>query len=575
MFKYQRVMKMKKLHVFQLVLSTALLFLVGCGANKMINDAGTIAYEVSPKPLVMEGDSVDVSITIKYPPKFFNKNAVVVVTPVIEWQGGNAAFDKVTLQGEKVQGNGYVISNESGGTYTYTGSVPYEEGMIQSDLVLKSTVSVKGKEAVALPEAKIAEGVIATAALLKNEALDISAASQFHRRQVVSNEAQINFLISQAKIRNSELSDEDFKEMKEFIKEASSNDDMEMKNAQIFGYASPDGPQEQNVQLAEDRKDAAENVVSKDVKAEILGTAAGEDWDGFRELMQASDMENKDVIISVLSKYSDPAVREAEIKKMSSVYKKLADEILPELRRSKIVVNADKLGRSDSLIIALGLKSELAEDTLSVDEYLHGATVAENDDDAVVILKNAAEIYSDSWKVFNNLGCLYLDQDKLNDARQAFDNADNLSEGDKAVKNNLGVLAVKEGDLDKALEYFEIAQGAGSEVKYNMGVIKVKEGDYSSAVSMFGSNATFNAALAKLLSGDVDGATQTITKSGDESAEAYYLKAVIGARTSNIDMIVSNLREAIEKDASLRERAQKDLEFRDFASNADFKAVVK
>ncbi|MFW5851521.1 MAG: tetratricopeptide repeat protein [Bacteroidota bacterium] len=566
---------MKKLHVFQLVLSTALLFLVGCGANKMINDAGTIAYEVSPKPLVMEGDSVDVSITIKYPPKFFNKNAVVVVTPVIEWQGGNAAFDKVTLQGEKVQGNGYVISNESGGTYTYTGSVPYEEGMIQSDLVLKSTVSVKGKEAVALPEAKIAEGVIATAALLKNEALDISAASQFQRRQVVSNEAQINFLISQAKIRNSELSDEDFKEMKEFIKEASSNDDMEMKNAQIFGYASPDGPQEQNVQLAEDRKDAAENVVSKDVKAEILGTAAGEDWDGFRELMQASDMENKDVIISVLSKYSDPAVREAEIKKMSSVYKKLADEILPELRRSKIVVNADKLGRSDSLIIALGLKSELAEDTLSVDEYLHGATVAENDDDAVVILKNAAEIYSDSWKVFNNLGCLYLDQDKLNDARQAFDNADNLSEGDKAVKNNLGVLAVKEGDLDKALEYFEIAQGAGSEVKYNMGVIKVKEGDYSSAVSMFGSNATFNAALAKLLSGDVDGATQTITKSGDESAEAYYLKAVIGARTSNIDMIVSNLREAIEKDASLRERAQKDLEFRDFASNADFKAVVK
>ncbi len=576
MFKYQRVMKMKKLHVFQLVLSTALLFLVGCGANKMINDAGTIAYEVSPKPLVMEGDSVDVSITIKYPPKFFNKNAVVVVTPVIEWQGGNAAFDKVTLQGEKVQGNGYVISNESGGTYTYTGTVPYEEGMIKSDLVLKSTVSVKGKEAVALPEVKIAEGVIATAALLKNEALDISAASQFQRRQVVSAESQIKFLISQAKVRNSELSGADIKEMRKFVEEATSNPDMELKNAQIFGYASPDGPIEQNSQLAEDRKVSAEKVVSKDVKdAEILGTAAGEDWDGFRQLMQASDLDNKDVIISVLSKYSDPAVREAEIKKMAAVYKKLADDILPELRRSKIVVNADKLGRSDSLILALGLATELAEDTLSVDEYLHGATVAENNNDAVAILKNAAEIYSDSWKVFNNLGCLYLDQDKLNDARQAFDNADNLSKGDKAVKNNLGVLAVKEGDLDKGLEYFEIAQGAGSEVKYNMGVIKVKEGDYASAVSMFGSNATFNAALAKLLNGDVDGATQTITKSADESALAYYLKAVIGARTSNIDMIVSNLRVAIEKDATLRERAQKDLEFRDFASNTDFKAVVK
>ncbi|MFO7868825.1 MAG: hypothetical protein R6U95_05950 [Bacteroidales bacterium] len=565
---------MKKLHVFQLVLGTALLFLVGCGAKKMVNDAGTIAYEVTPKPLEMKGDSVDVSITIKYPPKFFNKNAEIVVVPTLKWDEGSVSYDKVKLQGEKVEGNGYVIPNETGGSYTYTGSVPYEEGMLESELVLTSTVSVKGKEPLPLPEVKVVEGVIATASLLNKDAQDISAVSQFKRREAVSTEAQINFLISRANVRNSELSDSDMKEMRKFVEEATSNSDMELKNAQIFGYASPDGPQEQNSQLAEDRKSAAEKVVSKDMKAEILATAAGEDWDGFRKLMQESDIENKEVILSVLSKYSDPSVREAEIKKMASVYEKLADDILPELRRSRIVVNADKLGRSDSTILALATAEELEDDTLSLEEYLHAATIAENMDQGIEALNNAAEMYSDSWRVFNNLGCLYLDKEQYNDARQAFDNADNLSSGDKAVKNNLGVLAVKEGNLDEAMEYFEIAQGAGSEVKYNMGVIKIKEGDYESAIAMFGSNATFNAALAKLLSGDVDGATQTITKSGDESAVAYYLKAIIGARTSNIDMIVSNLRVAIEKDSSLRGRAQKDLEFRDFSSNADFKAIV-
>ncbi|HPY82462.1 MAG: hypothetical protein M0R02_02755 [Bacteroidales bacterium] len=570
-------MKKKKLHVFQLVLSSALLILVSCGgANKMINDAGTIAYEVSPTVLEMKGDSVEVSVTVKYPPKFFNKNAVVVVVPAIVWQGGSSAYNKVTLQGEKVQGNGEVISYETGGSYTFKGKIPYKDAMLKSELILKSTVSIKGKDAIPLPDAKIADGVIATATLLQNEALAIESMNQFQRRQVISAESKINFLINQAVVRGNELTKEDMKNMKKFIADAEKDPNIELKNTQVIGYASPEGPEAHNQSLAESRQTAAQKAIARDVKVEMLGTAAGEDWDGFRQLMQASDIENKEIILSVLSKYSDGATREAEIKKMAAVYSQIAKEILPELRRSRIVVNAEKQGKSDSLIIALATANELTGDTLSIEEYLFAATIAKDQDEAAVMLTNASKIYPDNWRIFNNLGCIYVDQNKFADAQQAFANADNLSDGDKSVKNNLGVLAVKQGDLATGLEYFEIAQGAGSEVRYNMGIIKVKEGDYSSAVSMFGSNATFNAALAKLLNGDVDGATQTITKADeDENAAAYYLRAIIGARTKNVDMIVSNLKVAIQKDPSFRERAQKDLEFRTYFENQDFRATVR
>jgi len=568
-------MKMKKLHVFQLMLSSALLIMSSCGGTgKMVKEAGTIGYEVSPSPLEMKGDSVEVSITAKYPPKFFNKNAVVVVVPTIQWEGGSVSYDKVTLQGEKVQGNAETIAFETGGTVTYTGKVAYEEGMLQSKLVLKSSASVKGKEAVALPEKEIADGVLATASLLENDALPIEITNQFKRRQVISAESQINFLVNQSAVRSKELKDADIVAMKEFIKAAKADDAIEMKNAKIIAAASPDGSEAINEKIADGRQKSAEKFVSKEVETEILGTYITEDWDGFRQLMQASDIENKEVILSVLQKYSDVVAREAEIKKMSVVYKQIAEEVLPELRRSKIILNAEKMGKSDSLLLAMST-ADVTEDTLTIEEYLFASTVG-TQEQAIVILKNAAQVYPECWRAYNNLGVVYAEQDKLTEALAAFNKADELSDGDKAVKNNLGVVSVKQGDLVKGLEYFEIAQGAGSEVKYNMGVIKVKEGDYSSAVSLFGSNSTFNAALAKLLNGDVDGALQTITKAGeDENALAYYLKAIIGARQKNADMIVSNLKVAIEKDPTLRERAKKDLEFKNFADDSNFQSVIR
>src|SRR5690606_34725901 len=295
-----------------------------------------------------------------------------------------------------------VISYETGGSYTFKGKIPYKDAMLKSELILKSTVSIKGKDAIPLPDAKIADGVIATATLLQNEALAIESMNQFQRRQVISAESKINFLINQAVVRGNELTKEDMKNMKKFIADAEKDPNIELKNTQVIGYASPEGPEAHNQSLAESRQTAAQKAIARDVKVEMLGTAAGEDWDGFRQLMQASDIENKEIILSVLSKYSDGATREAEIKKMAAVYSQIAKEILPELRRSRIVVNAEKQGKSDSLIIALATANELTGDTLSIEEYLFAATIAKDQDEAAVMLTNASKIYPDNWRMFNN-----------------------------------------------------------------------------------------------------------------------------------------------------------------------------
>ena len=563
---------MKKKSIFQVVMGTAVVLAVGCSSpNKMLKNAAQVRYNVTPDPLEMKGDSVDVSVSVVYPAKYFNKNAVMVLTPVLKSESATVAYPEVTLQGEKVQGNGGVIS-AAGGSYTYTGKVPYQDALLKSELMIQSKVSVKSKS-VNLPEVKIADGVLATASLLKNEAQPIEAMNQFKRSEVLTSESEIVFSINNATVQSKELSKQGIKDMKTFAKNASADSTMSLKGVSIVGYASPDGPEDGNESLAKNRQAAAEKALKGTIKTSYEANYTAEDWDGFRMLMESSSIQDKDAILNILSQYSDPVVRESEIKKMGTVYKEIADEILPQLRRSKIVVSAEKVGKSDTVLLAAGRgKSDVA---LTEDEYLFAATIAENADDAEKILKNGASSLSNSWKIVNNLGCVQMDEGKYDDAQASFARADELSDGDKAVKNNMGVLAVKQGDLAKGFEYFEIAQGAGPEVKYNMGTVKVKEGDYPTAVEMFGSNKTFNAALAKLLAGDVDGALSVANEIEEPDASVDYLKAVIGARQKNYDMIMNNLKSAIDKDAASKDRAKKDLEFADFSDDSAFEALVK
>lgn len=563
---------MKKKSVFQIVMGSAVVLAVGCSSpNKMLKEAATVRYTVTPDPLEMKGDSVDVSVNVVYPAKYFNKNAVMVLTPVLKSESATVAFPEVTLQGEKVQGNGGVIS-AAGGSYTYTGKVAYQEALLQSDLKIQSKVTVKNKS-VDLPEVKIGEGVLATASLLQNEAKTIEAMNQFKRSETLTSESEIVFSINNATVQSKELSKQGIKDMKAFAKNAEADSTMQLKGVAIVGFASPDGPEDGNENLAKNRQAAAEKALKNSIKGEYEANYTAEDWDGFRMLMEGSEIQDKDAILNILSQYSDPVVREQEIKKMGTVYKEIADDILPQLRRSKIVVSAEKVGKSDSVLLGAGLGKMNVQ--LTEDEYLFAATVAENADDAETILKNGATALSNSWKIVNNLGCVQMDANKFEDAQASFARADELSDGDKSVKNNMGVLAVKQGDLVKGFEYFEVAQGAGPEVKYNMGTVKVKEGDYPTAVEMFGSNKTFNAALAKLLAGDLDGALSVANEVEEADAATDYLKAVIGARQKNYDAIINNLKSAVEKDAAFKDRAKKDLEFRDFSDDSTFMEIVK
>ena len=563
---------MKKKSIFQIALGTAVVVAVGCSSpSKMLKEAASVRYNVTPDPLEMKGDSVEISVNVVYPAKFFNKNAVMELTPVLKSDKASESYKTVTLQGEKVQGNGGVISF-AGGSYTYTGKVPYSDDLLQSELMVDSKVTVK-KKSVNLPSAKIADGVLATASLLKNDALPIVSENQFKRAEVLTSESEIVFQINNASVRSNELSKQSMKDMKSFAKNTEKDTTITLKGVEIVGYASPDAPEDNNANLAKNRQAAAEKALKGSVKGTFTSNYMAEDWDGFRQLMESSSIQDKDAILNVLSQYSDPVVREAEIKKMGVVYQEIADKILPQLRRSKIVVSAEKVGKSDEVLLQAGLgKSDVK---LTEDEYLFAATIAENANDAETILKNGATAYSNSWKIVNNLGCQQMEEGKLDDAQASFARADELSDGDKAVKNNMGVVAVKQGDLAKGYEYFEVAQGAGSEVKYNMGTVKVKEGDYPTAVEMFGSNQTFNAALAKLLAGDVDGALSTANQVEEPDASVDYLKAIIGARQKNFDMIITNLKSSIEKDSAFRDRAKKDMEFRDYADDSNFQSVVK
>jgi tetratricopeptide (TPR) repeat protein len=558
-------------------------FFTGCGGlNTMLKSAPEVTYTVTPKPLEMHGDSVEISIKGQYPPKFFNKKAVMEVTPVLKYEGGEKAFTTEKLQGEAVEANAKIIAFETGGTFEYVSKIPYENAMSISELVLRSSASIKDKK-IDFPEYKLADGVISTPLLLHNDAQPIVAVDQFKRRTAANKEADIHFAINQANIRNNEVSSSDMKEMLGYVETAKKAENHEFVGVAVSAYASPDGSIELNTKLASKRSDVAEQLMKGKLKKVEEASQAGfyfaestpEDWDGFKKLMQESSIQDKELILRVLEMNADPVVREKEIKNVAAAYKQIANDILPLLRRSKLVLKVDVVGKSDSLLIAIG-KDAAAVDTLSVEEFLRASVLTQEIADQETILTNATNRHAGEWRVFNNLGCVLVNAEKIEQAKTAFQKADELSEGNTTVKNNLGVVEYRSGNQAKAMEYFELATGAGKEVNYNLAIVKVKEGKYQDAVNLFGSNPSFNAALAKLLNGDNDGALKTITEA--ENAEdplGYYLKAIIGARTGNTDLIFSNLRTAVTKDASLANKAKKDIEFANYFEDETFKSIVQ
>ncbi|MFK8045241.1 MAG: tetratricopeptide repeat protein [Crocinitomicaceae bacterium] len=536
---------------------------------------GDLNYTLDKDPVEMHGDSVRINISLVVPEKGLNKKASAEIIPML----GSKAFQPISIQGEKATGNGQTIDFKPGKTVTYTDVIAYSPDLENAELKMTGK-AFKGSKEIVLDEVKIGDGTIITPLLVQNDDRALTAKDDFVRTtQQVYSGTEINFDKAKSNVKTSEMKQDDIVNFQNWMVAASTNPKIAPTAVNLMAYASPEGETGKNNTLASDRATAAKDALVKmmsgteiDLASMLKTVPKGEDWDGFKTALNASDIEDKELIIRVLQMESDPVKREQEIKNMSAAYKRLEKEILPPLRRAQVKVNYDQIGWSDEELKALSLSNP---DTLTVEELLFTAALYDNMEDKERMYKEAVRQYPNEWRAHNNLGFVYYSQNDLSKAETSFRKANTLKEN-AITLNNLGLIARQNGDRDKAAELFSSAMSAGSEVKYNMGIIDIQNGDYSSAISNMGSANTFNKALAQVLNEDYSTALSTIDNSKDASTSmGYYLKAIIGARQNNVDMIVNNLTSAISKDSSLKDKAAKDREFIKFNDNASFQNIVK
>lgn len=570
---------MKKItNYFILILAAALLSSCS-GLNKMKKEAGDIKYEVTPKVLEAHGGMVNVTIKGTFPEKYFNKKATLEAAPVLTYAGGETPFEKVqVLQGEKVQANNKVITY-SGGDFTYTSSIPYKEGMKVSELLLKTKATL-GNKSLDFEPVKLADGVIATSTLVMVHAKPIIMKDNYVRITPESQMAAIQYMINQADIRNSELKKDDIKLLKDYISQVNTDENRKLKGAVISSYASPDGGLELNEKLSGKRGQTADKYLKKEFKKIEAAKADGffstlttpEDWEGFKAEVQNSAIQDKDLILRVLSMYSDPEVREKEIKNMSAAYESLKTDILPKLRRSKMTVNVDKIGRSDEEILAQ-IKSD--PKVLGIEELLYAATLTKDANEKLDFYKKAAENFPKCIRAHNNVGCSLLGLGKVDEALASFEKAKAIENND-VVKNNTGFAYLLKGDNAKAEELFNSMTAATPESKWGLGIISIVKGDYDKAVNFFGTEDCYNNALALVLKGDVNKAKAMLDKMEMcKCGKPSYLKAIVGARLDDKTYMLNGLKEAIGYKPEMKAAAKTDMEFAKFFADDAFKGLVQ
>ena len=553
----------------------ALLVLALSSCGKM-GELSSDYFTTNPEVLEAIGGKVPVTINGKFPEKYMKKKATVEVTPVLRWKGGEAKGQPAVFQGEKVEGNGQTISYKVGGSYTMKASFDYVPEMANSELYLDFKIT-KGKKTYTIPSVKIADGVIATSELPTAASSNASYANDAFQRIIKDAQtANIMFLIQQANLRNSELNSDDMKEFHKKVAEINADTkNYKLNNIEISAYASPDGGVELNTGLAENRQNNTAKVINKDLKKGKIEAAVdtkytAQDWEGFQELVSKSNIQDKELILRVLSMYSDPEQREQEIKNISSVYKTLAEEILPQLRRSRLTLNYDVIGKSDEEIAAL---ADSDAKQLNIEELLYATTLTNDPAKQEAIFTKATQIYPNDYRAYNNLGKLAYQAGNLDKAEGYFKKS--LSIKDSAEANmNMGLIALTKGDKAAAESYLGKASGA-KELNEALGNLYVAQGQYDRAVNAFGDTKTNSAALAQILAKDYNKAKSTLSSIAKPDAYTDYLMAVVGARTNNTSMVTENLKKAVAKDSSLAKKAASDLEFSKYFTNADFMNIIK
>ncbi|MDR3706210.1 MAG: hypothetical protein P4L28_09920 [Paludibacteraceae bacterium] len=554
----------------------ALLMAFSFMSCKKMGPLATDYFKVDPPVLEAKAGKVEATITGTFPEKYFKKKATVTITPVLKYNGTEEKLQTVAFQGENAKGNNKKVKYQSGGTYTHRVSFDFKPGMEKSELYLQFEVQ-EGSKSKSLPEVKIADGINCTYMLAKAENLDPAFASdQFQRSITNQQEADIKFLINKADIRSTELKKDELLALTNKLKEATSNQGSTIKDVEISGYASPEGSLNTNTSLAEKREKTAVEYINKQMskfkaKAQVDSKYTAEDWDGFQKLVSQSSIQDKELILSVLSQFSDPDQRETEIRKLSAAFKVLATDVLPQLRRSKLKVSYEISGKTDEQLLAAAKSNP---SSLSVEELLFTATLTTDVNTKADIYAKAAELFPNDWRTINNLGAAKYLQGNTAEAEKLFSKAFDMNSSAKETNFNWGVVQLKKGDVKLAEQFLGKCAGMGAKLDGALGIIYLYKGDYAAANKALAEDKTNNAVIAKLVVKDVASATTILKQVKNPNALTSYLKAIVAARTADKEGVFSNLKDAA-KDPELKKRAGVDIEFAKYNTDPAFSGIVK
>ena len=565
---------MKTKNIYLSLLMLAFIGILGSSCSSSLKPLTPSHFNVTPSPLETVGNEIPATVNGVFPEKWFNSHATIVVTPVLKYAGQEAYGIPYTYQGDKVAGNGIVINKNRGGNVAMNFKFEYEPAMRESELFLRFNAKIKGKQ-VKLPEIKIADGVVATSALASALSTEPSDAQDAFQRIIQhKQDANILFLIQQADLRSSELNKSELAAWKRRVKEAYT-DPKQNVDIEVSAYASPDGGLTLNEKLAAEREKRTSTYLDSEMKKQAVNTDinaryTAQDWEGFRQLVEASNLQDKDLVLRVLSMYEDPEVREKEIKNISFVFQDLAETILPQLRRSRLTANIEIIGKSDDEIMSFWRSSPKE---LNVEELMYAATLTDNPAEKEKIYQYITANFPQDYRAWNNIGTSFYRAGEYDKAMQAFNRSLQVKSQAPEANVNLALLALSKNETDKAEELLGTASGAKN-LEQAMGLLYLKNGQYAQAESAFDNVKTNNAALAQLLTNNYNKASETLKAIENPDATTAYLMAIIAARTNNFNEVTSNLRTAIQRDSAMKMQAATDLEFSKYRSNSEFQSLM-
>ncbi|MCI6804020.1 MAG: hypothetical protein MR912_00250 [Prevotella sp.] len=554
-------------NIFTSVLTLSLGAIVSVSCSSKLGNLTADNFKVTPTPLELQGTQVPVTVYGTFPEKFMKKKAVVTVSPELRYANGKVLRGQSsTFQGEKVLGNGQTVNYKLGGQFTMRDAFNYTDEMHKSDLYLNFNAKV-GKKTVQVPAVKVGYGIVATAGLYK-KALEqgggIIAPDSFQHIVKKKQEAGIKFLINQAQLRKSELKNNSVKEFIKLLKNISADaEKYNFSDVEVLAYASPDGGEKFNTELANKRQRESQKYVEEQLKKSkltnnVTGEYTAQDWEGFQELVSASNIQDKELILNVLSMYKDPQEREEQIRNLSLGFQELAQEILPQLRRARMIINYEIVGRSDEKIAALYASTP---DSLSADEILYHATHCKSIDQKEEAYKKCAQLYPNDYRAFNNVAAMEFAKGNLDATRSWVKRALAVNPNAGEAQSNLALAALKQGKLQEAEGYMAKA-GNSNDLNRVQGAVNFVKGNYKKAAVDYKDVNNNMAALAQIMAKDYSAARATFNQIGENGdALTNYLHAVLSAREGNKFAAKSNLDDAIEKDPSLKQYAEDDLEF--------------